>query len=64
MNDRIQRMRLIVNGAVGLYEGEGLEIAQLLKDGKREDLLRVLDAMVTALYWLQDILADEPGEGA
>ena len=53
MDERTQKMRLIVNGAVSLYEGQGLEIAALLNEQGRNDLLTTLDAITTALYWLQ-----------
>lgn len=53
MEPNIQKLRLIVNGAVSLYEGQGLEIPGLLKAQGREDLLTVLDAVTTALYWMQ-----------
>ena len=53
MDERTQRMRLIVNGAVSLYEGQGLGIASMLDEQGRSDLLTVLDALMTALYWLQ-----------
>ena len=53
MELNIQKLRLIVNGAVNLYEGQGLEIPGLLKAQGREDLLTVLDAVTTALYWMQ-----------
>lgn len=53
MEPNIQKLRLIVNGAVNLYEGQGLEIPGLLKAQGREDLLTVLDAVTTALYWMQ-----------
>ena len=53
MEPNIQKLRLIVNGAVSLYEGQGLEIPGLLKAQDREDLLTVLDAVTTALYWMQ-----------
>lgn len=56
MNHQIQKMRLIVNGAVCLYEGQGLEICQVLKAQNRDDLLTVLDALATALYWMQEVL--------
>ena len=56
MDADIQKMRLIVNGAVCLYEGQGLEIAEILQKQNRNDLLAVLDAITTALYWIQDIL--------
>ncbi len=57
MEAQIQKLRLIVNGAVCLYEGQGLEIPELLESQHREDLLTVLDAIVAALYWVQEELA-------
>ncbi len=62
MDIQIQKMRLIVNGAVCLYEGRGLDIVQVLKAQHRDDLLIVLDILTTALYWLQEEL--EGGEEA
>ena len=49
-------MRLAVNGAVSIYEGRGLEIAQILKAQGRNDLVAVLDAIMTAMYWMQEEL--------
>ena len=57
MDAQMQRLRLIVNGAVSLYEGQGLEIPVLLAAQHRDDLITVLDALVTALYWIQEELA-------
>ena len=56
MDVQIQILRLIVNGAICLYEGQGLEIPALLKAQNRDDLLAVLDAIVSALYWIQEEL--------
>ena len=56
VDQEIQKLRLIVNGAVSLYEGQGLEIAQILQRQGRDELLTVMDAITTALYWMQDIL--------
>ena len=56
MDAQIQKLRLIVNGAVCLYEGQGLEIPELLKAKHRDDLLTVLDAIIAALYWMQEEL--------
>ena len=56
MDAQIQKLRLIVNGAVCLYEGQGLEIPALLEAQHRDDLLTVLDAIVAALYWIQEEL--------
>ena len=56
MNIHIQKMRLAVNGAVSIYEGQGLEIVQILKAQGRDDLVAVLDAIATAMYWVQEEL--------
>lgn len=56
MEANTQRMRLIVNGAVNIYEGPGLEIVQILKQQQRDDLVSVLDNIAAALYWLQEEL--------
>lgn len=53
VEQNIQKMRLIVNGAISLYEGQGLEIATLLTAQGRNDLAEVLDTLATALYWIQ-----------
>ena len=52
-------MRLAVNGAVSIYEGQGLEIVQILKEQGRDDLVIVLDAITTAMYWVQEELEIE-----
>lgn len=52
-------MRLAVNGAVSIYEGQGLEIVQILKEQGRDDLVTVLDAITTAMYWVQEELEIE-----
>ena len=59
MDERTQRMRLIVNGAISFSESEGLEIPELLKELDRTDLSIVFDAIMTALYWLQRELVIE-----
>lgn len=56
MDVQIQKMRLVVNGAVSLYEGQGLEIVQILKAQGRDDLVAVMDALTTAMYWMQEEL--------
>lgn len=48
-----QKMRLVVNGAVSIYEEEGLEIPGILKEHERTDLREAYDAIGTALYWLK-----------
>ena len=62
MDAQIQKMRLIVNGAVSIYEGQGLEIISLLKEQNRDELLDAMDCIMTALYWVQDELAIKEGD--
>ena len=62
MDIQIQKMRLVVNGAVSLYEGQGLEIVQILKAQGRDDLVAVMDALTTAMYWLQEELEIRDGK--
>ena len=64
MSIHIQKMRLAVNGAVSIYEGQGLEIVQILKEQGRDDLVTVLDAITTAMYWVQEELEIGEGKGA
>ena len=64
MSIHIQKMRLAVNGAVSIYEGQGLEIVQILKEQGRDDLMTVLDAITTAMYWVQEELEIGEGKGA
>ena len=51
-----QKMRLIVDGAVSIYEGECLDIATILIKQERPDLCEAYDAIGTALYWLRSEL--------
>lgn len=51
-----QKLRLIVNGAISIYEGEGLEIPALLKAQERTDLCEAFDLLGVALYWLKNEL--------
>ncbi len=48
-----QKMRLIVNGAVCLYEDECLDIVSILDKQGRPDLCKAYDAIGTALYWIK-----------
>ena len=64
MDERTQKMRLIVYGAMALYEGQGLDMARALANQNRADLVTVLDAMTTALYWLQEVLLIDGEETA
>lgn len=53
-----QKMRLIVNGAISIYEGEGLEIPAVLKAQGQEELCEAYDALGAALYWLKNELEE------
>lgn len=57
MDERTQKMRLIISGAISFFENEGLELPMLLQEQDRADLFLVLDTIMTALYWLQHELA-------
>jgi len=63
LDTQIQKLRLIVNGEVCLYKGQGLEISALLAAQHRDDLLTVMDTIVAALYWMQEELTFVEGEG-
>lgn len=51
-----QKLRLIVNGAISIYEGEGLEIPTALKSQERYELCEAYDILGVALYWLKNEL--------
>ena len=51
-----QKLRLIVNGAISIFEGEGLEIPTILKAQERNDLCEAYDILGAALYWLKNEL--------
>lgn len=53
-----QRMRLIVNGAVSIFEGDGLEIPAILKEKEQDELCEAYDAIGVALYWLKNELEE------
>lgn len=52
----VQKMRLVIWGAICLYEGQGLEIPGILEAHNRKDLLIVLDALILVLHWIQEEL--------
>ena len=51
-----QEMRLIVSGAVSIYEGECLDIPTILIKQDRADLCEAYDAIGAALYWMKQEL--------
>ena len=58
MLDKTQHMRLIVDGAIAAFEGDGVEIGAMLVKKERSDLFMVYDMLGTALYVLKEMLAD------
>ena len=58
-----QKLRLIINGAISLYEGECLEIPALLSKQERPDLSEAYDAIGAALYWMKQLFENESMSG-
>ena len=48
--ESLNLLRLILNGAITIYESAGLEIAELLHQQNKNDLFRSLDTIAAALY--------------
>ena len=48
--ESLNLLRLILNGAITIYETDGLEIAELLHQQDKKDLFRALDTIAAALY--------------
>ena len=51
MEQKMKKLRLIVNGAIVIYENEGQEIASSLE---KPELLDAQDTLGTALYWMRN----------
>ncbi|MBQ2433681.1 MAG: hypothetical protein II266_04575 [Clostridia bacterium] len=55
MNEQTaQKIRLIINGAINCYEGECIDIPDILKAENRPDIRDAYDAIGTALYWIKE----------
>ncbi|MBQ1257830.1 MAG: hypothetical protein IIX93_11240 [Clostridia bacterium] len=55
MNEQTaQKIRLIINGAIHCYEGECIDIPDILKAENRPDIRDAYDAIGTALYWIKE----------
>ena len=48
--ESLNLLRLILNGAITIYESAGLEIAEMLRQQDKKDLFRALDTIAAALY--------------
>lgn len=48
--ESLNLLRLILNGAIAIYETDGLEIAEMLRQQDKKDLFRALDTIAAALY--------------
>jgi len=54
-----QKMRLLLTGAISVFENDCLEIPSLLQELSRPDLAEAFDAVGTALYWMKDEIDGE-----
>ena len=54
LDQSLQRMCLILSGAIALYEQDGPEICRLLLAQQKEKLYLSLDLLGEALYWLRE----------
>ena len=54
ISESLNLMRLVLNGAISIYEAEGLEIAAILHQQGNKELLRALDAVAAALYFSKE----------
>ena len=48
--ESLNLLRLILNGAIAIYETDGLEIAEMLRQQDKKDLFRALDTIAAVLY--------------
>jgi len=52
------QIRLILDGAIRLFENEGQSIRAVVRDEERDGLLTALDSMGEALCWAREITHD------
>ena len=48
--ESLNLLRLILNGAITIYEADGMEIAKMLHQQNNKELFRALDTIAAALY--------------
>jgi hypothetical protein len=59
---KVKMMRLLLNGAITIYECEGPEIAGLLHKQDDRRLFAAFDAIGAALYWMKNEVEADPKE--
>lgn len=51
-------MRLVLTGAIAIWENEGTEVSAMLMRDNNRRLFDAMGAISTALYWVDNELAD------
>ena len=51
-------MRLVLTGAIAIWENEGAEVSAMLMRDNNRRLFDAMDAIGTAIYWVENELAE------
>ena len=51
-------MRLVLTGAITIWENEGTEVSAMLMRDNNRRLFDAMDAISTAIYWVENELAE------
>lgn len=51
-------MRLVLTGAIAIWENEGTEVSAMLMRDNNRRLFDAMDAIGTAIYWVENELAE------
>ena len=51
-------MRLVLTGAITIWENEGTEVSAMLMRDNNRRLFDAMDAIGTAIYWVENELAE------
>ena len=51
-------MRLVLTGAIAIWENEGTEVSAMLMRDNNRRLFDAMDAIGTTLYWVENELAE------
>ena len=52
------QMRLVLTGAIAIWENEGTEVSAMLMRDNNRRLFDAMDAIGTAIYWVENELAE------
>ena len=52
------QMRLVLTGAITIWENEGTEVSAMLMRDNNRRLFDAMDAIGTAIYWVENELAE------